>query len=346
MQTLVTPHVRSQHPAAVKQYVAACASTAPKLEQRLRDQIRFEGKSESTADAYWHWCKSFILWSGKRHPADMGHSDVEAFLNWLVNARNCSESTHSQALHGLRFMYQRVLGVELPWLDHLTRPKPSKRLPVVLTEHEVARLWPHVQGVNGLVLKLLYGTGMRVMEALRLRVQDLDINALEITIRQGKGNKDRKTMVPEALVAPLRQHLVQRLHMHTEDLCTGRADVELPDAIDRKYPSACRQFGWQWVFCTPTYNKSREGIVRRHHVHDSCIQKHMKAAVRAAGISKPASPHTLRHSFATHLLRSGYDIRTVQELLGHTNVETTQIYTHVLNRPGRGVVSPLDAMSI
>ena len=344
MQVIVPTHIAVRQPARFNEAVRPAASTAAKLEQRLRDQIRYEGKAQNTADVYWHWSRQFILWSGKRHPQDMGQPEVEQFLNWLVNTRSCSESTHNQALHALRFLYRRVLGMDLPWLDLITRPKTAKRLPVVLTEAEVRRLWPHLHGVNGLVLKLLYGTGMRVMEGLRLRVQDIDLDGGEITIREGKGNKDRKTMVPATLKQALSDHLAQRAMLHAEDLATGHADVELPDAIDRKYPSACRQIGWQWFFATPTYNKSREGIVRRHHVHDSCVQKAMKAAIRSAGISKPATPHTMRHSFATHLLRSGTDIRTVQELLGHSNVETTMIYTHVLNRGGRGVVSPLDRM--
>lgn len=344
MQVVVSQQNPPRQQARHNQAVRACASTASRLEQRLRDQIRYEGKSDNTADSYWHWCRQFILWSGKRHPQDMGQAEVESFLNWLVNTRDCSESTHSQALHGLRFLYRRVLGIDLPWLQDLTHPKKTRRLPVVLTEGEMLRLLPCLQGVNGLVLKLLYGTGLRVMEGLRLRVHDIDLDAGEITVREGKGKKDRKTMVPEALKPALHQHLTQRAIMHADDLATGHADVELPDAIHRKYPHASRQIGWQWFFATPTYNRSREGIIRRHHVHDSCIQKAMKSAVRAAGISKPATPHTLRHSFATHLLRSGTDIRTVQELLGHANVETTMVYTHVLNRGGRGVVSPLDRM--
>lgn len=344
MQVLVRPSDNRIQPARHNPPVRACASTAPKLEQRLRDQIRYEGKSYRTADAYWHWCKAFIIWSGRRHPEQLGQADVEAFLNWLVNGRDCSESTHSQALHALRFMYRRVLGIDLAWLQDLVAPKRPRRLPVVLTEAEVQRLLPHLRDVNGLVLKLLYGTGMRLMEGLRLRMQDIDLDAGEITIRDGKGGKDRKTMVPAALKGELHAQMVRRSALHADDLITGHADVELPNAIHRKYPHAGRQIGWQWVFCTPTYNRSREGILRRHHLDDSRIQKAMKAAVRAAGICKPATPHTLRHSFATHLLRGGADIRTIQELLGHSSVETTMIYTHVLNRGGRGVLSPLDQL--
>lgn len=347
MQPTVTQRVLAPNPARYNVApVPPAASSAPKLEQRLREQVRLEGKAKNTADAYWHWCKRFILWSGKRHPADMAASDVEAFLNWLVNQQQCSASTHTQALNGLRFLYLRVLGLDLPYLTDVSRPKRTRRLPVVLTEDEVRRLWPHLRGTNGLVLKLLYGTGMRVMEGLRLRVHDLDLSAGTITVREGKGNKDRITMVPHNLRQELEQHLAERATWHAHDLATGHADVELPGALLRKYPMAPRQMGWQWLFATAKYNNGPDGEIRRHHIHDSCIQKAMRAACRAAGITKPATPHTLRHSFATHLLRSGYDIRTVQELLGHANVETTMVYTHVLNRGGRGVVSPLDALAL
>ena len=275
---------------------------------------------------------------------EMGQRDVEAFLNWLVTTRNCSQSTHSQALHALLYLYRRVLGQDLPWLEDLTPPKRPKRLPVVLTEAEVQQLLPRFHGTPGLVLKLIYGAGLRIMEGLRLRVHDLDLEYMQITLREGKGGKDRKALVPQALRADLANQLASRKSLHDADLIAGRADVELPDALRRKYPHASRQLGWQWLFPTPTYNRSPEGIIRRHHVHESCLQKQMKSAVRAAGISKPATPHTLRHSFATHLLLRGYDIRTIQELLGHRDVSTTMIYTHVLNRCGRGVVSPIDTL--
>lgn len=323
--------------------VRSAASTAPRLRDRMREQIRLEGKSPRTFDVYWHWCKGFIRFHGLQHPSELGAADVEAYLNHLVNSRNLSKSTHGQALHGLLYLYRRVLGIDLPWLHELRAPKPSKRLPVVLSQAEVRRLWPNLVGTNGLVLKLMYGTGLRVNEALRLRVHDVDFDTGEITVRAGKGDKDRKTMLPAALVPAMRAHLAQRTEWHAHDLATGHADVELPDAIYRKYPQAGLRIGWQWFFATAAYNNGPAGEIRRHHIHDSCIQKAMRAAARAAGISKPATPHTMRHSFATHLLRTGYDIRTVQELLGHANVETTEIYTHVLNRPGRGVVSPLDS---
>ncbi len=345
MQVVVTHQYTSHKGARFNPPVRAAASTAPKLEQRLRDQIRLEGKSPNTADAYWHWCRQFILWGGKRHPDDMGVQEAEGFLNWLVNTRHCSSRTQDQAQHALRYMYRRVLGRDFPWLDTLTRPKPTTRLPVVLNELELQALWPHLRGTNGLILKLMYGTGLRPMEALRIRVQDMELHRREITVREGKGNKDRVTLIPQTLVPELEAHLATRTAWHFDDIARGMADVELPDALRRKYPRAHLQLGWQWFFATAAYNNGPNGERRRHHVHKSCIEKAMKAAVLRAGISKPAVPHTLRHSFATHLLRQGYDIRTVQELLGHKDVSTTQIYTHVLNRGGRGVVSPLDAMA-
>lgn len=325
--------------------VRAAASTAAKLRDRMRDQLQLEGKSRNTFQAYWHWCAGLIRFHGLRHPQDLDAGDIEAYLNHLVNVRQLSKSTHGQALHGIRYMYRRVLGLDLQWLEGLCTPKPSKRLPVVLAEAEIQRLWPHLMhGTCGLILRLMYGTGLRPMEALRLRVHDLDLNQLQITVRQGKGDKDRITMVPESMRAELQQHLDQRARWHADDLVCGMADVELPNAIRVKYPHACRSLGWQWLFATEGMNNGPAGERRRHHVHDSSLQKHMKAAVRRAGISKPATPHTLRHSFATHLLRARYDIRTVQELLGHSDVSTTMVYTHVLNRPGHGVCSPADLL--
>lgn len=345
MQVIDAQRIRPREQARFNTAVRPCASTAIKLRDRMRDQVRLEGKSPNTFQAYWHWCAGFIRFNGLQHPQDLGAIEVEAYLNHLVNARNVSKATHGQALHGIRFLYRRVLGLDLPWLDGLVNPRRPKRLPVVLTEAEVLRLWPKLHGTNRLILQLIYGAGLRPMECLRLRLHDVDLGSREITVRSGKGDKDRKTMVPDAMLQPLSDHLAERTRWHFDDIASGHADVELPDAIHRKYPHAARSIGWQWFFATEKYNKGPAGEIRRHHVHDSCVQKAMKAAVRAAGISKPATPHTLRHSFATHLLRSGYDIRTVQELLGHSDVSTTQIYTHVLNRPGSGVRSPLDTIA-
>lgn len=325
---------------------APAASTARRLKDRMREQIRLEGKSRRTFEAYWHWSASFIRWSGMRHPSDMGKAEVEQFLNWLVNTRECSESTHSQALNALLYLYQRVLGIDLPWLSNLTKPQRPRRLPVVLTEDEVRRVLSKTRGTTGLVLRLMYGSGLRLMEALRLRVQDLDLERRELIVREGKGNKDRVSVIPAALVQPLRDLLAVRAEWHAQDLITGHADVELPNALRRKYPHAARQMGWQWVFATAGYGIDPEtGVERRHHLHDTTVQKAMRAAVVAAGIHKRATTHTLRHSFATHLLQAGYDIRTVQELLGHASVETTQIYTHVLNTGARAISSPLDRLS-
>lgn len=322
---------------------AASGSTAVRLKDRVRETIRTCGYSPRTFDAYWHWCAQFIRWAGMRHPQDLGAPEVEQFLNWLANAKQVSQQTQRQALHALLFLYRRVLGVDLPWLDNLTSAKPVRRLPVVLTVDEVQRIFAHVHGHRGLVLRLLYGSGLRLMEGLRIRVQDLDLDRMQLTVREGKGNKDRLVMLPRSLAQPLRDLLARREAWHTEDLIQGKADVELPDAIRRKYPNAGLRLGWQFLFATPTYcTDPATGAVRRHHLHESGIQKLMQAAVKAARIHKRATPHTLRHSFATHLMQRGADIRTVQELLGHADVETTMIYTHVLKTAVCGTVSPLD----
>lgn len=345
MQVIDSPRItrRNQEP-PIKARPAA--STAPRLKDRMRQQIRLEGKSPRTFEAYWHWAASYIRWAGLRHPQDMSRADVEQYLNWLVNERDCSEATHCQALNALLYLYRNVLGITLPWLDGLTKPRRSRRLPVVLTESEAAHVLRYTRGTPGLVLQLMYGSGLRLMEALRLRVQDLDLERRELTVREGKGGKDRISLIPARLVPALRDLLSQRAIWHAEDLATGHADVDLPHAIRRKYPAAARSMGWQWVFATAGYSIDPDtGVERRHHLHDTTVQKAMRAATRAAGIHKRATTHTLRHSFATHTLQAGYDIRTVQELLGHASVETTQIYTHVLNRGGRGVVSPLDRIT-
>jgi integron integrase len=333
-------------PAAALKDTSTVSPQQPRLLDRVRDRLRVKHYSYRTEQSYIHWIKRFILFHGKRHPADMGAAEVEAFLSHLATDREVAAGTQNQAKHAVLFLYKEVLGIDLPWLSGITSAKASRRLPVVLTQAETARLLSRTSGLPGLIVQMLYGTGMRLMEALRLRVKDVDMQRRQIVIRGGKGDKDRVTMLPEALVAPLQARLAERRKMHDVDLAKGLADVELPTAIARKYPGAGREWGWQYIFAAADYSiDPRTGVIRRHHIHEKTIQRHVREAARAAGIAKPAHPHCLRHSFATHLLEAGYDIRTVQELLGHSDVSTTMIYTHVLNRGGRGVVSPLDRVA-
>jgi integron integrase len=316
----------------------------PKLLDQVRDRIRRKHYSLRTESAYIHWIRRFIYFHDKRHPRELGAQEVERFLTHLAVAGQVSASTQNQAMSALLFLYKEVLVQTLPWLDNIEHARRPKRLPVVLTREEVNNLLTRIEGTPGLMLRLIYGTGMRIMECLRLRVKDVDFARGEIVIREGKGAKDRVTMLPTSLVEPLTQHLARVKLLHDSDLRAGYGDVYLPFALARKYPNAGREWGWQYVF--PSSKRSidpRSDVTRRWHAHESNIQRAMRQALRDAGIHKPATPHTLRHSFATHLLQTGYDIRTVQELLGHNNVSTTMIYTHVLNRGGRAVLSPLDA---
>ena len=270
---------------------------------------------------------------------------MEAFLTHLAVEGNVAAATQNQALSALLFLYREVLEINLPWLDNVVRAKRPARLPVVLTRQEVTAVLDRMSGTYGLLARLLYGTGMRLMEVIRLRVKDVDFSRAEIVVRDGKGGKDRVTMLPQSLVPPLQAHLRERRALFEDDLAKGMASVYLPDALERKYVNAAVDWGWQYIFVAGSYSLDpRSGVERRHHLDEKLLQRAMKKAVQAAGIVKPATPHTLRHSFATHLLQAGYDIRTVQELLGHADVATTMIYTHVLNKGGRGVVSPLDAV--
>ncbi len=317
----------------------------PKLLDRVRDRIRRKGYSLRTEKAYAHWIKRFILFHGKRHPRDLGAAEVEAFLTSLAVERDVAAATQNLALSAILFLYREVLELPLPWLDGIERAKKPARLPTVLGTAEVGRLLEHIEGTPGLMLRLLYGTGMRLMECVRLRVKDVDFTARQITVRDGKGGKDRVTVLPDALAEPLRTHLALVKAQHAADLAQGHGAVWLPDALARKYPKAPTSLGWQYVFPARGISTDpRSGARRRHHIDEKMLQRAMRRAAQEAGIVKPVSPHTLRHSFATHLLQSGYDIRTVQELLGHADVSTTMIYTHVLNRGGRGVVSPLDSL--
>jgi integron integrase len=318
-------------------------SSTPRLLDQVRNRIRFKHYSIRTEQAYTDWIKRFILFHSKRHPAALGAANVEAFLTHLAVERDVAAATQNQARSALLFLYKDVLGAELPWLGGVEPARTPARLPVVLTRNEVARVLHELTGIHALIGGLLYGAGLRIMECVRLRVKDVDFTRLEIVVRDGKGAKDRVTILPRGLVAPLRLHLRDVERVHERDLRQGMGAVYLPHALQRKYPDAPRTWGWQYVFPAPALSiDPRSGIERRHHLSDQSFQRAMRQAVRDAGIVKPATPHTLRHSFATHLLESGYDIRTVQELLGHSDVSTTMIYTHVLNRGGRAVVSPLD----
>ncbi|MBB5016443.1 integron integrase [Rehaibacterium terrae] len=315
----------------------------PRLLDEVRGRMRRLGLAKRTEEAYVGWIRRFILANGKRHPREMGAREVEAFLTRLATRDKVAASTQNQALAALLFLYREVLGEQLPWMENIRRAKRPERLPVVLTRAEVAALLGELSGRAWLMAALLYGSGLRLMECVRLRIKDVDCERRELIVRDGKGGKDRRTMLPAALVEPLRAQMAEARRVHAADLAAGFGAVWLPDALARKYPNASREPGWQYVF--PARERSRDprdGQIRRHHVDEQALQRAMKAAVRRAGLAKPASCHTLRHSFATHLIEDGYDIRTVQELLGHADVATTQIYTHVLNRGAGAVRSPLD----
>ncbi len=316
----------------------------PKLLDQVRNKIRLKHYSIRTEQAYVHWIKRFVLHHRKRHPRDMGAEEVEQFLTALAVQGKVSASTQNQAKSALLFLYKEVLDIHLAWLDNIETAKRPKYLPVVLTVSEVNAMLEHVSGTVGLILRLLYGTGMRIKECVSLRVKDVDFERHEILIRDGKGFKDRITMLPQSMAAPLREHLHRIELLHNADLRAGYGEVYMPFALARKYPAAGKSWPWQYIFPSSRISKDpRSDRISRHHADDKAIQRSMRNALRKAGIHKTATPHTLRHSFATHLLQSGYDIRTVQELLGHKDVSTTMIYTHVLNKGGRGVVSPLDA---
>jgi integron integrase len=318
----------------------------PRLLDQVRDRVRVKHYSIRTEQAYVDWVRRFVVFSGLRHPRELGREEVEGFLTHLAVAGRVSASTQNQAKSALLFLYKEVLGVELPWLDGIESAKRPARLPVVLTTVEVEAVLALVDGTPGLILRLLYGTGMRIMECLRLRVKDVDFGRREILVRDGKGAKDRVTMLPARLALALREHLARVKALHAADLAAGVAGVYLPFALARKYPNADREWAWQYVFPSSRLSVDpRSGAERRHHADETAVQRAMRQALRDAGVSKPATPHTLRHSFATHLLDAGYDIRTVQELLGHSDVSTTMVYTHVLNRGGRGVASPFDRLA-
>ncbi len=317
----------------------------PRLLAAVRQALRLRHYSRRTEEVYVGWVRRFVKFSGLRHPRELGQAEVTRFLSSLAVDRHVSASTQNQALGALVFLYRDVLEAPVGWLAALVRAKRPSRIPVVLTRDEVRKVLARVGGTAGLVSALLYGTGMRLLEALQLRVKDVDFAANEIAVRGGKGDRDRVTVLPERLGGPLLHHLAAVRKQHEGDVAEGAGWVELPGALGVKYPRAGQEWGWQWAFpATRLYEDRATGQRRRHHLHETVVQRAFREAVRGAGISKGASCHTLRHSFATHLLEAGYDIRTVQELLGHVDVRTTMIYTHVLRRGGLGVRSPADTL--
>jgi len=318
----------------------------PRLLDQLRARIRYAHYSLSTERSYLHWVRAFIRFHGLRHPREMGGTEVAAFLTHLADVQQASESTHRQALSALLFLYRQVLEQDLPWMQDIGRPRVPVRVPTVLSRHEVERLLSCMAGTDGLIARLLYGTGMRKMECIRLRVKDLDFDRGLIVVRQGKGKKDRIVMLPASLQPALHEQLARAHALWSRDRAALRPGVELPEGLARKYPRAGQTWAWFWVF--PSDHESvdpRSGERRRHHAFEQGVQRAIRRAVAQAGIAKPVGAHTLRHSFATHLLERGQDIRTIQALLGHSHVDTTMIYTHVLNRGGRGVLSPLDELT-
>jgi len=316
---------------------------APRLLDRVRAAIRARHYSPRTESAYVHWIRRFILYHGKRHPRDMGEPEVVAFLSVLATVGHVSASTQNQALGAIVFLYREVLGTRLDWLAGIVRATRPVRMPVVLSREEVGALLTRLSGSVWLMSALMYGAGLRLMEVAELRVKDVDVAGREIRVRDGKGRKDRVTVLPARIADAVVEHLVKVRALHERDVSEGAGWVALPDALSRKYANAGREWRWQWVFpATRTYVDRDNGQRRRHHLHESVVQRAVRQAAREAGIAKTATCHTLRHSLATHLLEAGYDIRTIQELLGHRDVSSTMIYTHVLNRGGRGVRSPLD----
>jgi integron integrase len=319
------------------------ASDEPRLLEQVRRRLRLKHYSLRTEKTYLYWIRRFILATGKRHPRTMGGVEVEGFLTRLATEDGVAPSTQAQALSALLFLYGEVLAIKLPWMENVVRAKQKRYLPAVLSQGEVAKLLQHLGGREWLMASLMYGTGMRLMECLRLRIKDVDFDRNEITIRTPKGGRDRRTMLPARLKSALEVQRAEALLLHARDREQGYGEAPLPFQLARKYPGASREAAWQFLF--PATRRSpdpEDGNYKRWHIDEKVMQRAMKVALRRAGIGKAASCHTLRHSFATHLLESGYDIRTVQELLGHKDVATTQIYTHVLNRGGSGVVSPID----
>jgi len=316
---------------------------AKRLEELVSDEIRIRHYSYRTGVTYWKWIKRFILFYDKKHPSEMGEDEIQNFLSYLATKRRISASSQNQALSALLFLYKNILKIELPWMDDIVRAKRPIRVPIVLSRSEVSIILQCLQGRYWLMANVLYGSGLRLTECLRLRVQDIDFEYLQLVIRDGKGGKDRRTILPETLVPHIEHQLEYVRGVFERDIEDGANGVSLPDAIDRKYKNASNEWRWQYLFPSSKYAyiKHNEGM-RRHHAHSSGLARVLKQAVIESGVQKRATSHTFRHSFATHLLEGGYDIRTVQELLGHSSVQTTQIYTHVMKRGGFAVRSPLE----
>lgn len=317
----------------------------PKLLDQVRERCRVKHYSIRTEKTYVHWIKRFILFHKKKHPKEMDNLEIEAFLTHLAVVGNVTAATQNLALSAILFLYREVLKLDLPWLENVTRAKKPAKLPVVLTPDEVKRVLAHLEGTYWLLSSLMYGTGMRLMEVIRLRVKDVDFQRREIIVREGKGGKDRRTMLPDSLRDLLQQQIDKVKILYTQDAEQGAAPVYLPFALDRKYPNAGKELAWQYMFpASKLSTDPRTGLYRRHHLDAKALQRKIKAAVRLSAINKPATSHAFRHSFATQLLDANYDLRTIQELLGHKDIRTTQIYTHVLNKGGQGVRSPLDSL--
>lgn len=320
-------------------------SKKPKLLERLRSAIRTRHYSIRTEEAYTSWVKRFILFHNKRHPRDMGEKEINQFLSYLAEERNVASSTQNQALCAIIFLYKYVLKIEIGDLGDLARAKKPKRLPVVLSHREMKAIFDNLSGIHWMMATLLYGAGLRLMECLRLRVKDIDFDLNQIIVRDAKGGKDRVTMLPQIAREPLKEHLKQVKKIHQEDLENNHGCVYLPNALQNKYPEAEKEWGWKYVFPSQRISRDpRSGIKRRHHLSEHVLARALKKALRQTNIHKKATCHSLRHSFATHLLEAGYDIRTIQELLGHKNLQTTMVYTHMLNKGGKGVRSPADEL--
>ncbi|MEZ0209389.1 MAG: integron integrase [Methylophilus sp.] len=320
-------------------------TTQPKLFPSIIERLSTLQYSKRTEESYIQWIKRFITFHGKRHPRDMGIAEIETYLNYLAEEKKVSASTQSQAKSALLFLYKQVLARELPVMENLVKLKASKTLPVTLTKHEVQTILSNLNGSMWLIASLLYGSGLRVMECLRLRVADIDFAKLEIFVRDTEGYKNRITLLPASLVEPLKAHLVEVQSLHEEDLAKGFGETRMPAGLARKYPEAGKEWAWQYAFPSSRLSVTQQtGTIYRHHADEKTVQRAVKKVVKQAGIKKLVTPNTFRHSFATHLLQGGQDIRTVQALLGHADVSTTMIYTQVVNIGGRGVASPLDVI--